>query len=84
MLVNDFIKIYIYCDCISMIVNLLNVVLNTGCVHIAWCSDLIRSLYKNKGLLLTLITIGYYITVCTIRLTDLPDHGPVEENCLSD
>ena len=32
-----------------MIVDFLNAVLNTGCVHTEWCSGIIRPLYKNKG-----------------------------------
>ena len=45
-ILNEFIK---YCDCIPMIVDFLNVVLNTGCVPTEWCLGLIRPLYKYTG-----------------------------------
>ena len=40
---------YCHCDCIPMIIDFLNVVLNTDCVPTEWCSGIMRPLYKNKG-----------------------------------
>ena len=45
---NDFLK-YCHCDCIPVIVDFLNVVINTGCVPTEWGSGIIRPLYKTKG-----------------------------------
>ena len=47
-ILNEFLK-YCHCDCIPMSVDLLNVVLNTGCVLTEWCLAIIRPLYKNTG-----------------------------------
>ena len=47
-ILNDFFK-YCHCNCIPVIVDFLNVVLNTGCVPIEWCSGIIRPVYKKKG-----------------------------------
>ena len=40
---------YCHCDCIPVIVDFLNVVLNTGCVPTEWCSGIIRPLYKKNN-----------------------------------
>ena len=66
-ILNDFLK-YCDCDCITVVVDFLNVVLNTGCVPTEWCSGIIWPLCKNRVLLLTLISIGelHYCKLFTV------------------
>ena len=43
-ILTEFLK-YCHCDCIPMIVDFFNVVLNTGCVPTEWCSGIIWPYY---------------------------------------
>ena len=52
-----------------MIVDCLNVVLNTGCVPTKWCSGIIRPLYKNTGPITDLDNYrGITLLSCTSKL----------------
>ena len=85
-IINEFFK---YCphDCIQIIVDFLNIVLNTGFIPTEWCLGIISPLYKNRGAVndpdnyrgITLLSCtGKLFTAClNYRLS-----GYVEDNIL--
>ena len=46
--INEFFK-FCHVNCMQLIVDFFNIVLNTGCVPTDWCLGTIYPLYKNKG-----------------------------------
>ena len=53
---NEFIK-YCHVDCLKLLVDYFNIILDTGMVPTEWCLGIIYPLYKNKVYNLILITI---------------------------
>ena len=47
-IIKEFFK-YCHHDCIQIIVDFLNIVLNTGFIPTEWCLGIITPLYKNRG-----------------------------------
>ena len=46
--INEFFK-HCHNDCIQIIIDFLNIVLNTGFIPTEWCIGIIHPLFKNKG-----------------------------------
>ena len=53
---NEFIK-YCHVDCLKLLVDYFNIILDTGMVPTEWCLGIIYPLYKKKVYYLILITI---------------------------